>query len=117
MKRFKQGFHRSLIVGSVALMYAALVVLSAGCALAHIDQSQAHHQQHHNEENSSPQSAFCVWACQGTSDVAAVAQPLEAITWLVLQQRVLDLDSHFLFSPTVILLPRAPPSLLVLSHG
>lgn len=117
VKRFKRNFYNVSIIASVAMIYAALVVLSAGCALAHVDQSQTHHHQHHNEENSSPQNAFCAWACQGTSDVAAVAQPLEAVTWLILQQQVLDLDSHILSSASVVLLPRAPPSPVFLSHG
>jgi hypothetical protein len=115
VKRFSQTFHSVSIVGCVALIYAALVVLSAGCALAHADQSQTHH--HHHEENSSPQSAFCAWACQATSDGVAVAQPLAAVAWLVVEQQVLDLDSHFLSSASVVLLPRAPPSPVFLSHG
>ncbi|MGB4068990.1 MAG: hypothetical protein WBK08_13250 [Nitrospira sp.] len=115
MKRFKQNLYKVSIIGSVALIYAALVVLSTGCALAHADPSQTHH--HHTEENSSPQSAFCAWACQATSDGAAVAQPLAAVAWLVVEQQVLDSDSHVLSSASVVLLPRAPPSPVFLSHG
>jgi hypothetical protein len=115
VKRFSQTFYRVSIVGCVALMYAALVMLSAGCALAHADQSQTHH--HHHEENSSPQSVFCAWACQATSDGVAVAQPLATVTWLVVEQQVLHTDPHFLLSASVVLLPRAPPNSIFLSHG
>jgi hypothetical protein len=115
VKRFKQNFYKVSIIGGLVLIYAALVVLSTGCALAHANQSQTHH--HHHEENSSPQSVFCAWACQATSDVVAVAQPPAAVAWLVVEQQVLDLDSHFLSSASVVLLPRAPPSPVFLSHG
>ena len=77
VKRFSRTFYSLSIVGCTVLMYAALVVLSAGCALAHADQTQAHH--HHSEESSSSQSAFCAWACQATSDIASVAEPSMAV--------------------------------------
>jgi hypothetical protein len=115
VKRFKHNFYKGFIIGGVALIYAALVVLSTGCALAHANQSQTHH--HHHEENSSPQSVFCAWACQATSDAVAVVQPPAAVDWRVVEQQVLHTDSHFLSSSSVVLLPRAPPNPVFPSLG
>jgi len=106
--------HRILMAG-VALIYVVLSVMSAGCTLAHADRVQAHH--HHSEDRSSPQNAYCAWACQVTSDVVEVAQPLPAVTWLVVEQQILVPDSHFLPSASTALHPRAPPIAVFLSHG
>jgi hypothetical protein len=106
--------HRILIAG-VALIYVALSVMSAGCSLAHADRVQAHH--HHSEEQSSPQSAYCAWACQATSDVVAVVQPPVAVAWLVVEQQISVPDSHVLSSASTTLHPRAPPIAVFLSHG
>ena len=96
-------------------MYAALVVLSAGCALAHADRAQAHH--HHSEDSSSAQSAFCAWACQATSDVVSAAEPSMTVAWLVVEQQVLPHEVHRVSSASTVLHPRAPPSAALSSRG
>lgn len=115
MKRFRRTSLRISIAGCAVLMYAALVVMSAGCMLAHADRVQAHH--HHSEEKSSPQSAFCAWACQATSDLVAVTQPPPAVAWLVVEQPVPVPDSHRGTSASVVLHPRAPPVSVLLSRA
>lgn len=97
------------------LIYTALVVMGAGCMLVHADRTQAHHD--HSEGNSSPQNAFCAWACQGMSDVVAVAQPPVDVALLVVEQQVSGPDSYFLSSASTVLHSRAPPSTLFLSRG
>ena len=103
------------MVGCAALIYAALVVLSAGCTLAHADQTQVHH--HHSGESSSPQSAFCAWACQATSDVVSVAEPTMAVAWLVAEPQALPPIVHRVSSASFLLHPRAPPVTTLLSRG
>jgi hypothetical protein len=115
MKRFCRTPLCISIAGCVVLMYAALVVMSVGCMLAHADRAQAHH--HHSDEKSSPQNAYCAWACQATSDVVAMVQPPVVVAWLVVEQQISVPDSHFLSSASTALHPRAPPIAVFLSHG
>ncbi|MGQ0555585.1 MAG: hypothetical protein ACT4PN_06545 [Nitrospiraceae bacterium] len=115
MKRFKHNFYKGSIIGGVALIYAALVVLSTGCALAHANQSQTHH--HHHEENSSPQSVFCAWACQATSDVAMAPESPKAMAWLVVESTVLIPDPLLTSSGLSILRSRGPPLFTLVLWG
>ncbi|CUS34241.1 conserved exported hypothetical protein [Candidatus Nitrospira nitrosa] len=115
VKRLNRTFYSLSIVGCTVLMYAALVVLSAGCALAHADQTQAHH--HHSEESSSSQSAFCAWACQATSDIASVAEPSMGVVWLVTEPQVLPSAVYPVSSVSTLLHPRAPPVTTLLARG
>jgi len=114
VKRLSQIFHNLSIVGCTVLMYAALVVLSTGCALAHADRTQAHH--HHSEEGSSSQSAFCAWGCQATSDIVSAAEPSMTVAWLVVEQQVLPSDVYRVSSASTVLHPRAPPFTALLSR-
>jgi threonine/homoserine/homoserine lactone efflux protein len=115
VKRLSRTFNHLSMVGCAVLIYAALVVLSAGCALAHADRTQAHH--HHSGESSSSQSAFCAWACQATSDVVSVAEPVLAVAWLVAEPQVLPPIVHRVSSASSLLHPRAPPITVLLSRG
>jgi threonine/homoserine/homoserine lactone efflux protein len=115
VKRFNSTLSGLVIVGCTVLIYAALVVLSAGCALAHADRTQAHH--HHSEKSSSPQNAFCAWACQATSDIASVAEPAMAVAWLVTEPQVLPAADYPVSSVSIVLHPRAPPVTALLSRG
>ncbi len=115
MKRFSSTLSGLVIVGCTVLIYAALVVLSAGCALAHADRTQAHH--HHSEKSSSPQNAFCAWACQATSDIVTVTEPSMAVAWLVVETQVLPPDVYRISSASTVLHPRAPPVAALLSRG
>jgi hypothetical protein len=115
MKRFRRTSLSISIAGCAVLIYAALVVMSAGCMLAHADRIQNHH--HQSEGNTSPQDVFCAWACQATSDIVAVTQPPAAVAWLVVEQQIPVPDSHRVPSASVVLHPRAPPSTVLLSHG
>ncbi|MBL8051947.1 MAG: hypothetical protein JNK03_01135 [Nitrospira sp.] len=115
MKRLSRAFNNLSIAGCAVLIYAALVVLSAGCALAHADRTQAHH--HHSGESSSPQSVFCAWACQATSDVVSVAEPTMAVAWLVAEPQALPPIVHRESSASFLLHPRAPPITALLSRG
>ncbi|MGE0643517.1 MAG: hypothetical protein AB7P24_07605 [Nitrospira sp.] len=115
MKRFGRIFnHRSIAVCAVAI-YAVLVVLSAGCTLAHAEKIQAHH--HHSGGKSSPQSVFCSWVCQATSDLVTVAQPPLAVAWIVVEPQVVAPDSRRLSSASPVLQPRAPPGSEFLRQG
>jgi hypothetical protein len=115
VKHFGRAFHSISIAGCAVLIYTALVVMGAGCMLAHADRTQAHHD--HSEGNSSPQNAFCAWACQAMSDVVAVAHPPVDVTLLVVEQQVSVPDSYFLSSASTVLHPRAPPSTTPFSRG
>lgn len=91
-----------------------LVVLSAGCTLAHAENIQAHH---HSEGKSSPQSVFCSWVCEATSDLVTVTQPPVAGAWIVAEPPVLAPDSYRPSSASPVLQPRAPPGREFLRHG
>lgn len=104
------------LIGLVTLIYSSLLVMAAGCALAHADRSQSH-QHHHSEEGSSDQNLLCVWACQATADAVEPSWPSLAVTELV--ARPADLDSHrpcFLQPPSGTQ-TRAPPSISFIRLG
>ena len=109
MKRFNSTLSGLVIVGCTVLIYAALVVLSAGCALAHADRTQAHH--HHSEKSSSPQNAFCAWACQATADTVAEAGPPLAVKDLVSGPVEFASTGLLLSIDTSAIHSRAPPSI------
>ena len=115
MNRFGLIFNRRSISVCAVAIYAVLVVLSVGCTLAHAEKIQTHH--HHSEGKPSPQSAFCSWACQATSDLVTVAQPPVAVAWIEVEPQVLASDSYRPSSASPILQPRAPPSREFLRHG
>ncbi|MBX3302678.1 MAG: hypothetical protein KF693_10735 [Nitrospira sp.] len=115
MRRFRPSFHRVSIAGCAALMYAVLAVTSAGCALAHADRAQDHH--HHSEGNSSAQNAFCVWACQVTSDIVMAAESPKAAARLAVAPNVVAAVPLLVSSGSTVLQPRAPPSAEFLRHG
>lgn len=96
-------------------MYAVLVVMSAGCMLAHVDRTQPHH--HQSEGPSSSQQVFCTWACQATSDIVAVTQPPPAVAWLFVERQSPVLDSHRVSSSSLVLHPRAPPRIVLSLRG
>lgn len=109
MMRFHVCRRKACLVELVALIYSALLVMAAGCALDHADRSQ-NHQHHHGEERSSDHNLLCAWACQATTDAAEASGPPPTAAGLVVGLD--DLDSHRLcllpLSSTVQ--ARAPPS-------
>jgi|CXWL01.1.fsa_nt_gi hypothetical protein len=76
-----RSIHRTVIVG-VALIYVALSVMNASCMLTHAQQVLNDHH-HHSHDGSSPQNAFCAWACQATADTIAEGGPQLAVRDLV----------------------------------
>lgn len=115
MKRLRRIFPHAVIAGCVALVYVALAVMSAGCVFARADRIQDHHQ--HSEEGSSPQNAFCAWACQATSDVAMAPEFPKAIAWLVVEPTVPIRGPSFPSSGLSTLRSRAPPTPARLLYG
>ena len=108
--------HNVYFIGLVSLIYSALTVMAAGCALTHTDRSQ-NHQHHHNEKGSSDHSVLCVWACQATADAAEAGGSPSIVTELAVGS--VDLArSSFAFSTTLSpILSRAPPSVLFVRIG
>ena len=108
--------HNVYFIGLVALIYSALTVMAAGCALTHTDRSQ-NHQHHHNEKGSSDHSVLCVWACQATADAAEAGESPQFVTEL--EARPADLDSHrlCLLQPPSSAQTRAPPSIPFIRLG
>ena len=108
--------HNVYFIGLVALIYSALTVMAAGCALTHADRSQ-NHQHHHSEKGSSDQSVLCVWACQATADAAEAGGSPPIVTELA--SGPADLDSHrlCLLQPTSGAQTRAPPSIPFIRIG
>jgi hypothetical protein len=62
-----------LVAGFVALVYASLAAMAAGCALSHVDPSSGH--AHHESHGAAPHNALCAWACQATSDAGLATKP------------------------------------------
>jgi hypothetical protein len=105
------GVSRStvLVAGFVALLYATLAAMAAGCAFTHVDRSGSH--AHHGSHEAAPHNALCAWACQATFDAGLVTDPparsTGPVAWLVLSspyQEIPSLSSSLLRS-------RAPPSI------
>lgn len=91
----------------VALSYAALVALAAGCAFGPIDRSGGH--AHHGTPEAAPHNAFCAWACQAASDAVMAMEPSLASSRFVVQPVVAPSDPPASSSLSV-LHSRAPPS-------
>jgi hypothetical protein len=73
-----RSFRQVMIVGS-ALLYAALLVMSTGCVVAHAGKLSSQHH-HHGGDGSSDQNALCAWTCQATTDSAATIGSPPALT-------------------------------------
>ncbi|MBS0181545.1 MAG: hypothetical protein JSS39_04035 [Nitrospira sp.] len=104
------------LVELVTLIYSALLVMAAGCALDHADPSQ-NHQHHHSEERSSDHNLLCAWACQATTDAAEASEPPPAAAGLAVGPA--DFDSHrlCLLPLSSTLQARAPPSVPFIRLG
>ncbi|MDC8446967.1 MAG: hypothetical protein LV473_01280 [Nitrospira sp.] len=116
MMRSHVSRHTVCLIGLVTLIYSALLVMAAGCALTHADRSQ-NHQHHHSEEGSSDHNVLCVWACQATADAAEAIGSPPTVTELV--GGPADLDSHRLcfLQPPSSTQTRAPPSIPFIRLG
>ncbi len=100
--------YHTVIVG-VALIYVALSVMSAGCMFTHAQQVLNDHQ-HHSHDGSSPQNAFCAWACQATTDVGVAAGPSLAVAELAIWRDDVSLRGLIPCSSLSSFHSRAPPS-------
>lgn len=108
--------HNVFLVGLVTLVYSALLVMAAGCALAHADRSQSHHH-HHSGQGSSGHNSLCAWACQATADAAAAIEPPPTVTEILIGP--IDLIPYqFIHSAGLSTVPaRAPPSISFVRLG
>jgi hypothetical protein len=97
-------------IGLVALIYSALTVMTAGCALTHADRSQ-NHQHHHNEKGSSDHSVLCVWACQATADAAEAGGSPSIVTELAVGSVDFTSSRLCLLQQPSGAQTRAPPSI------
>jgi hypothetical protein len=92
----------------VALVYASLAVMAAGCALRHVDPSNGH--THHGSDEAAPHNALCAWACQATTDAGLVTEPPTLSTRLVVQLATVPPHQEIPPPSFFSLRPRAPPS-------
>ncbi len=83
MTRAHNSWQSGYLIGLVTLVYGVLLVMAAGCALAHADQAQSHH--HHDEQGTSAQSVLCSWACHATADAAVAGGPPSTVVELVVE--------------------------------
>ena len=104
--RVSQG--RACLIGLMTLVYSALLVTAAGCALSHADPSQSH-QHHQGEQGSSGLNSLCAWACQATADAVAASGPPPTVTEILVAP--IDLIPYpFIHSADFSTFPpRAPP--------
>lgn len=94
------------VAGVTALVYLALVCLSATCLFAHAAPLEGH--DHHAQH--STHSPLCAWACQATSDAGLAMDSPESSGWPVVLQ-AMALPKQFPPSPFSSLFhSRAPPS-------
>jgi hypothetical protein len=107
--------HHTVIVG-VALIYVALSVMSAGCMFTYAQEVLNDHQ-HHSHDGSSPQNAFCAWACQATTDVGVGMVPSLAVVERVLWRDNVLLSGLIPCSSLSSLHSRAPPLPLFVRLG
>ncbi len=109
--------HQSVcLVVLVTVVYSALLVMAAGCALVHMDQShgQPHH---HGEPGSSSQNSLCAWACQVTADTTVTIGSPSTVAELIVRLPNLVLDPRLgLFSSSTAH-SRAPPSISFVRLG
>ena len=96
-----------LVVGFVALVYASLAAMAAGCALSHVDAAGGH--AHHGSHETSPHNALCAWACQATSDAGLAPEPPAMAMASTAQPTVSAVNQVIPFHLSALLHPRAPP--------
>ena len=116
MMRFHNSRHTVWLISLVTMLYSTLLVMAAGCALAHADRSQSH-QHHHNEEGSSDRNVLCEWACQATADAAEASGPPPTVTELLVGSADLVSDQLCLLPRSSTLQTRAPPSTPLVKLG
>lgn len=113
MIRFMTRSRTVYLIGLLTLVYSALLVMAAGCALAHADLAQGH-EHHHSEQGSSGLHSLCAWACQATADAVVTVGPPPTVT------EILVGSIHLIRYPFIhsadysAVSPRAPPSISVL---
>ncbi|UVT15405.1 MAG: hypothetical protein H8K04_16580 [Nitrospira sp.] len=116
MIRFTTRFRSVALIGLVTLVYSVLLVLAAGCALAHTDPSQSHHH-HHSEQESSGLNSLCTWGCQATADATVAIGPPTTVTEILVGS--IDL-THYRFIHSAVFSAvhtRAPPSIPLVRLG
>ena len=97
-----------LVAGFVALVYASLAVMAAGCAVSHIDPSSGH--AHHSSHEAAPQNALCAWVCQATSEAELVTEPSALSMSPVVQLVISSPNQETPSLSSSLLRSRAPPS-------
>ena len=112
MIRFMTRSRTIYPIGLLTLVYSALLVMAAGCALAHTDLSQGH-QHHHSQQESSGLHSLCAWACQATADAVVTVGPPPTVAE-ILAGSIHLIPSQFIHSADYSAVsPRAPPSISV----
>ncbi len=108
--------HSVCLIGLMTLVYSALLVMAAGCALAHADPFQSH-QHHQGEQGSSGLNSLCAWACQATADAVEANGPPPTVTEILAGP--IDLIPYpFIHSAGFSTFPtRAPPSVPFMRLG
>ncbi|THI88280.1 MAG: hypothetical protein CAF41_006170 [Nitrospira sp. CG24A] len=108
MMRSARSRHTVLVAGLVALVYASLAFMAAGCALRHIDPSNGH--THQSSHETAPHNALCAWACQATSDAGLTTESASLATELVVRLVVSSPNQETPSLSSSLLRSRAPPS-------
>ncbi len=116
MTQARRSYQTLCLIGLVTLVYGALLVMGASCALAHADQSQ-HEQHHHGEQESSAQNVLCAWACQATVDTTVVLGSPSSVLELVVGFSNLVSDPHIDSISSSVAHSRAPPSVSFVRLG
>jgi hypothetical protein len=114
--RSHNSHHAVWLVGLVTLIYSTLLVMAAGCALAHADGSQ-NHRHHNNEQGSSNQNLLCTWACQATADTAEASGCPPTVAELVVGPADLVYGQLCLLQRSSTLQTRAPPLIPLVRLG
>ena len=112
MIRFMTRSRRAWLIGLMAVVYSTLLVMAAGCALAHADLSQSH-QHHHSGQGSSGLHSLCAWACQATADAVAAIGPPPTVTGILVGSIHLSPYQFIQLADYSTVSPRAPPSIPV----
>lgn len=110
MTRSRISHPSRYLIGLVTFVYSVLLVMAAGCALAHADRSQSQ-QHHHGEQGSSTQNSLCAWACQATADTAVAIGSPSTVAELVVALSILVSDQPILSISSAMVHSRAPPSI------
>lgn len=116
IRQFSRFRHSAYLVVCLTLVYGALLILAAGCALAHADRSQSH-QHHHDEHGSSAQDVLCAWACQATADTAMTVEPPPSVPELVIARFYLAASLPIRSISSVQVHSRAPPDVSFVKIG